>query len=267
MQLQKSIMNNYCHTFLIFTLLTFFATYVHAQVEEPDWQDLNTHAMEYEGSTFPKEAADAVLKAVFYEKRTSEYDSINVTNFVEFCDDLPHKRCFAAALYTFDPTPYSMDEIEFLVWLEKTSDARFEYRKLWEYRTGLGVGSGSLSVVDPGGLPFVFLCLLVKTSEGNAFHSVHMRMFCRNRSDYPEMLWEYTCDYDHESLGQAFRKSVVTFKDIDNDHVNDLVLDTVEGFRDEEKGDSRFQITKHRTVYYYSDSVGKFLGTGLIPCR
>ncbi len=254
---------------MMFAML--FATFVFSQTEEPDWQALNTHSMAYEGSTFPKEAADAVSKAVFYEKTASEHDSITVTNFVEFCDDLPNKRCFAAALYIFDPTPDAMDEIEFLVWLERVSDARFEYLKLWEYRTGYkigtGVSSGSLSVVDPGGLPFVFPCLLVKTSEGNAFHRVKMRMVCLNRSDYPEILWEYNCDYTHESLAQAFRKSIITFKDIDNDHVNDIVLDTVEGWQSGwERGDSTFEITKHTSVFYYSDTAGKFLGIGLIPC-
>ena len=180
---------------------------------------------------FQRRRSDGVLMAVLYEK--PHVNSLaTVTNFVEFCNDLRDKRCFAAALYMVHPSPYSMDEIQFFVWLEKIriSDDRFEYRKLWEYRTCVGVGWGSLSVVDPTKVPWITSCVLVKTSEGNAHHAVQMRMFCLDRSDYPEILWEYNGDYCGESTGQAFRKSIVTFKDIDNDHINELILDTVEGY-------------------------------------
>jgi hypothetical protein len=254
-------------TVVMFLLTMLIAISLRAQTEDPDWQDLNTHSPEYEGSTFPKEAEEAVLKAVLFEKDSLKDDAITVTNFVEFCSDFPDKQCFAAALYTFDPSEHVMDEIQFLVVLQRMSDARFDYVKLWEYRTGISDASGSLSVVYPEIFPGVTPCLMVKAYENNAFHRAHTKMICRDRSGWPQILWEYDCDITHESTGQQFRKSKITLKDLDNDHVNELVLDTVEGMMEGwEKGDSTFEIKQHRTVFYYSDTAREFLGTGLVPC-
>lgn len=260
------MMMNNLRTVVMFILATLIATSLRAQTEEPDWQDFSTHGLDLEGSEFSKEAAEAVLKAVLYGKKMDGDSSIEVTNLVEFCDDLHDKRCFAAALYTVDPSQYSLDEMQFLVWLDRIRiyDDHYEYRKLWELRTGEGMVSGSLSVIDPAKVPWVTPCLIVKTSGGAACQSVQMRMFCRGRSDYPDILWEYTGDYFHESTAQAFRKSTVTFRDTNNDQVNELILDTIEGYRPGwETGDQNFKITKHRSVFHYKKE--KFVATTLVP--
>jgi len=249
-----------------------FAGFVFAQTEEPDWQDIGTHRLEEEGTTFSKEAEDAVLKAISNDKKLGEYVSLKVTNFVEFCDD-HDQRCFAAAIYTVDPTPEgspnedSMDQIQFLVWLERISDVRFEYRKLWEYQTGGAIVSGSLTVVDPATVPGVTTaCVLVKTSQGGDGQNVDMLIICLGNSDGREIFWEYSGDFSTLSLQQGFRKSIVIFRDIDDDGVSGLILDSIEGYKAGfDQGDSTFQITMHRTVFYYSESAGKFLTSGQIP--
>jgi len=251
---------------LLFVML--FATFSYAQTEEPDWQDVSTHRLDPEGTTFPKEAEDAVLKAISNDKKLGKDVSIKVTNFVEFCVDVPYKRCFAAALYKVDPSVNYLDEMQFLVWLDRIPDGRSEYRKLWEHRTEPVNASGSLTLVDAPSISFTTSCLLVKTvDDSNAAHGVDMKMLCLNQSDLPETLWEYNCDYTHESLAQAFRKSIVIFRDVDDNGVNELILDTVEGYKAGfDQGDTKFQITMHRTVFYYSDTAGKYLGTGSVPC-
>lgn len=255
---------------LMFGIL--FATFVFAQTEEPDWQDVGTHVLDLEGTKFPKEAAEGVLKAVLYGKRTNGDILIEVTNFVEFCDDLHDKRCFAAALYTVDPTPEGspiqdcMDQIQFLVWLERISDVRYEYIKLWEQHTGGGIVSGSLSVVDSTAVPVVTPCLLVKTSAGGNGQSIEMKMLCRGNRDWPEIVWEYSGDYWGTSTGQGFRKSILSFKDVDNDHINELVVDTVEGYIagwDDGTGDGSFKITKQRSMFRYENE--KFVAITPIP--
>lgn len=252
---------------LMFAML--FTTFVFAQTEEPDWQDVMTHRADSEGTT--KEAADSVLKAILYDSHLPEDVSITVTHFVEFCDDLHDKQCFAAALYTVDLSPNLMDEMQFFVWMDRmwiTND-RFEYRKVCEYRTESGNASGSLSLIHSANPPFDRPCLLVKTADdSNAFHAVKMRLLCRNQTDYPEILWEYDADYTHESLAQAFRKSIVSFRDTDDDEIDELILDSVEGYLpDEGQSDRIFQITMHRTVFYYEYHEGKYLGSGLVPAR
>jgi hypothetical protein len=200
----------------MFIFSTLVAISLRAQTEEPDWQDLNTHRLDSEGNKFLKPDADFVLKAILNNNELPEDGSIKITNLVEYCVQLPYKRCFAAALYTVDAAVTYLDEAQHLVWLDRILDDRAAYRKLWEYRTEAGNASGSLSVVDAPSASFVAPCLLVKTSDdSNAAHAVKMSMFCLNRSDYPEILWEYNSDYTHESLAQAFRKSIVIFRDVD----------------------------------------------------
>jgi hypothetical protein len=51
------------------------------------------------------------------------------------------------------------------------------------------------------------------------------------------------------------------------DKVDDLILDSIEGYQAGfDQGDTTFQITMHRTIFYYSGTAGKYLGTGLVPC-
>jgi len=246
-----------------------FATLVFAQTEEPNWQDVMTHRLDSEGNKFLKPDADVILKAILNNNKAPEDGSIEITNLVEFCVDSPYKRCFAAALYTIDPSVNMMDEMQFFVWMDRIPDDRAAYHKLWEYRTEVGNASGSLSVVEAPSGSFVAPCLLAKTADdSNAAHAVNMKMFCLNQSGYPEVLWEYDGDYTHESLAQAFQKSIVIFRDVDDDEVKDLILDTVEGYQPGfDQGDSTFQITMHRMIFYYSNSANKFLGTGIIPVR
>lgn len=51
-----------------------------------------THRLDPEGSTFSKESADALLKAILFDNKLPADGSLKVTNFIEFCDD-HDKRC------------------------------------------------------------------------------------------------------------------------------------------------------------------------------
>lgn len=242
---------------LMFGLL--FATFVFAQTEEPNWQDVTTHRLDSEGSSFPKEAEYGVIKAILPAKSVGNTSFIKVTNFVEFCDDRHDKRCFAAAIYTLRER--NNDPLQFLVWMERTSKNQFEYRKLWEYQTETGLASGSLSVVDAPSASFFNPCLLAKTSDDSeALHPVTTRLFCLNRSNYPEIVWEFEGDYIQESTDQAFCKNILIFRDIDDDGTNEIIVDSIEGYQPRwAQGDQKFRITMYRTVYYYDNQIGKFL--------
>lgn len=250
---------------LMFVIL--FATFVFAQTEEPDWTNLGTHVLASHEKTFSQEVATAVVNAVLYGNKASGDGRIKVTNFVEFCNPYEESKCFAVAVYSVGP---DMNGSQYLVWLLKTS-ATPTYFKLWERQAGGGVCCYGASIAlvwpfhDIQKSGWLSPCVYVATSSGGAGQSVEMRLYCVKPDSYsPEVLWEYTGDYWGESTAQAFRKSTVTFRDIDNDQINELILDTVEGYRPEwENGDQTFKITKQCTLFRYQNE--RFVAITPVP--